>query len=191
MPRVPDADESANLFSKQAIGNKTDTAVYVAGTTKSAMAYLKGLANAHGSRCVSSGAGAIATTDATTIFTYTGVIRLQAVVGVITTVFSATATTLKLSAQSDALTPVDICAASASLANAAVGTSLNITGTVANAMVVTTLGVAIAQAGAVVCTCKTAGKITYTAGTGTNTGAVTWACFYNPCTPGAVLTAAY
>lgn len=43
MPRVPVADETDNRLEHQAIGNKADTAVQAAGTTKSIMGYVKGI----------------------------------------------------------------------------------------------------------------------------------------------------
>jgi hypothetical protein len=41
--RVPSADLATNYYRGQVIGNKEDAAVYTVGTTKSAIAYLKGI----------------------------------------------------------------------------------------------------------------------------------------------------
>lgn len=43
MPRVPNADETRNREERHVIGNKSDAAVTTAGTTKSIVAYLKGI----------------------------------------------------------------------------------------------------------------------------------------------------
>jgi len=61
MPRVPNADATDNRLEHQVIGNKTDTAVETATTTKSIMAYLKGVLGVTGDRADS----AVTTASAT------------------------------------------------------------------------------------------------------------------------------
>ena len=44
---VPTADATTNAYERDAVGNKTDAAVTTVGTTKSLMAYIKGLLGLH------------------------------------------------------------------------------------------------------------------------------------------------
>jgi hypothetical protein len=125
----------------------------------------------------------------TTIFNFTGTIRINAIIGRVTTIMETKTQNTKLTIVSDALTGVDICA-NVDLTAAAVGTMLTITGTAANAMVASANGaLAPGQVGPVVATCKTAGIIRQVAGAA-NTGAITWMVLWEPVSPGATLTAA-
>lgn len=57
---VPSADSTDNVYERDVIGNKNDAAVTTVGTTKSAMAYLKGLitnVQVHGTQEYTSGSG--------------------------------------------------------------------------------------------------------------------------------------
>ena len=125
----------------------------------------------------------------TTLFNYTGTIKILSIVGRVTTIMETKTQNTKLAVVSDSLTAVDICA-NVDLTAAAVGTLLTITGTAANAMVATTHGaLAPAQAGAVVATCTTAGVIRQVAGAA-NTGKITWFIQWEPLSADATLTAA-
>jgi hypothetical protein len=125
----------------------------------------------------------------TTIFNYTGTIRILAITGIVNTIMEAKTQNTKLAVLSDALTAVDICA-NVDLTAAAVGTLLTITGTAANAMVASANGaLAPGQVSPVVATCTTAGIIRQVAGAA-NTGAITWNILWEPVSPGATLVAA-
>jgi sulfur carrier protein ThiS len=125
----------------------------------------------------------------TTVFNYTGSIKINSIIGRVTTVCEAKGTNTKLAIVSDALTAVDICA-NVDLTGATVGTLLSITGTTANAMVASANGaIAPGQANPVVATCTTSGIIRHVSGAA-NTGAVTWYVDWEPLSEGATLTAA-
>lgn len=125
----------------------------------------------------------------TTLFNYTGSIRILAVIGIVNKEMEAKTQNTKLAVVSDSLTAVDICA-NVDLTAAAVGTMLNITGTAANAMVATANGaLAPGQANPVFATCTTGGIIRQVAGA-ENEGAITWNVLWEPVSPGATLTVA-
>lgn len=129
-------------------------------------------------------------TGATTIFTYTGCVKITAIFGVVTTIMENKAQTMKLSVTADALAAYDICATK-DMDTFAVGSLVSITGTAANAAVSTTAIGALGpfQASAVIATCITSGIILVTAGAA-NTGAITWYCQYEPLSSGAAIAAA-
>lgn len=121
------------------------------------------------------------------LFTYTGTIEIMAIVGRVTTVVQAQATTTKLSVVSDALSAYDLCT-TVDLTAAAVGTLLSITGTAANAMVATASGVlAPTQASRIIATCTTSGVIKVTYGAA-STGAISWFLQWRPISAGATVT---
>lgn len=126
----------------------------------------------------------------TTLFNYTGVIRIKSIVGVITTVMENKAQNMKLSIVPDSLAAYDICA-NKDIDTFAVGTLLSITGTAANAMVATTAVGTIApgQANNVIASCITSGIIKVVSGAA-NTGAITWYISWEPLSSDATLTAA-
>jgi hypothetical protein len=125
----------------------------------------------------------------TTLFNFTGTIRIKSIVGRVTTILETKTQNTKLAITSDALTPVDICA-NVDLTAAAVGTLLTITGTAANAMVASANGVvAPGQAGQVYATCTTSGIIKVVAGAA-NTGAITWYLNWEPLSSDATVTTA-
>ena len=122
-----------------------------------------------------------------TIFTYTGTIEIMAIVGRVTTVVQAQATTVKLSTVNDALSAYDLCTTVDANA-AAVGTLLSITGTAANAMVATAGGaLAPTQASRIITTCTTSGIIRATFGAA-STGAIAWMLVWRPVSAGATVT---
>jgi hypothetical protein len=124
----------------------------------------------------------------TTLFEYTGTIRILAIVGRVNTVMETKTQNTKLAIVSDALSAVDICG-NVDLTAAAVGTMLTITGTAANAMVASANGaLAPGQAGNVIATCTQKGIIRQVAGAA-NTGAITWSVLWEPVSPGATLIA--
>ena len=126
----------------------------------------------------------------TTIFNYTGLIRIKSIVGVITTIMENKAQNMKLSIVPDSLGAYDICA-NKDIDTFGVGTLLSMTGTAANAMVATTVIGAIApgQANGVIASCITSGIIKVVAGAA-NTGAITWYINWEPLSANATLTAA-
>lgn len=139
-------------------------------------------------RGVTTGTAVIANATATIFTVAGGPIVLTHIVGVCVTPNDATATTLKFSADPTDGAATDLCAASASIANATAGTFINITGTVANAAVVTADGTAIEQAGGLVIP---AGIITTTTAVGATTGTWYFAMRYKPLRPGVTVVAAY
>jgi hypothetical protein len=125
----------------------------------------------------------------TTLFNYTGTIKIRSIIGRVTTIMETKTQNTKIAVVSDSLTAVDICA-NVDLTAAAVGTMLSITGTAANAMVASTNGaLAPGQANSVIATCTTSGIIRLVAGAA-NTGAITWLIEWEPVSEGATLTAA-
>ena len=127
---------------------------------------------------------------ATTLFNYTGNIRIKAIFGVVTTIMETKTQNTKLSIKPDALVAYDICA-NKDITAFAVGSLISITGTAANAALSTTAVGTLApfQASDVIATCITGGIITTTAGAA-NTGAITWYVQYEPLSEGATVTAA-
>lgn len=127
---------------------------------------------------------------ATTLFNYTGNIRIKAIYGVVTTIMQNKTQNCKLSITADALVAYDICA-NKDLDTFAVGSLISITGTAANAAIATTAVGTLApfQASEIIATCITSGIITTTAGAA-NTGAITWYVQWEPLSAGATLTAA-
>jgi hypothetical protein len=71
VPRVPNADETRNRLSHHVVGNKTDAATAVAATTKSLMAYLKGLLAATSAGTADIDISAAVYTDYITLLTIT------------------------------------------------------------------------------------------------------------------------
>jgi hypothetical protein len=128
-----------------------------------------------------------ATTNLTLFTIAGGPIELINIEGIVTVVMSGTANLVKLTALATGLTAVDLCAASASVAAAAVGTVLSITGTVADAMILSPNQTRISQAGRLVIH---PGIIRVNT-TGTNaTGQVKWSMRYRPLAAGAYAVAA-
>jgi len=127
---------------------------------------------------------------ATTLFNYTGSIRIISIIGRVTTAIQNQATAVKLQVVSDALAAYDICATK-DIDNFAIGSMLSITGTAANAMLATTgVGVlAPIQDGVVGATCVTAGTIVQNSAAA-STGAITWEILWEPLSAGASVTAA-
>lgn len=127
--------------------------------------------------------------NALTVFTIAGgPILLTNILAVCATPNDATASTLLFYANPTAGSATNLCAASATLASAAAGTIVNITGTLANAAVITVNGTAISQATSIVIP---VGVIGLTVGVGSTTG--TWAINlgYKPLARTATVTAAY
>ncbi len=127
-----------------------------------------------------------------TLFTFTGTIEIEQLVGEITTAIEAGANTLKFSIVSDALAAYDICTAT-DIAGMGIGTLLSITGTANGALVATTLlgAKAPGQVNPVVATCITSGAITATySATGTKDGVIVYQLRWRPISQGATCVAA-
>jgi len=189
---APTTDKTAMGYLKgglTTIGAMTSTAATASATDKSAMAYLKGMADG-GIRCAQTALLATTATSNTNIFTYSGSIVVESIIGIVqTTEMAAAQTRIKLTATADALSATDICAA-LDVTGDTVGTTYNITGTVADALVEATNGVAIAQAGRLVLPCTTSGVITVNNADAANAGRILWQILYRPLEPGATVTAA-
>jgi hypothetical protein len=127
---------------------------------------------------------------ATTLFNFTGNIRIKAIYGIVTTIMQTKTQNCKLSVKSDALADYDICA-NKDLSAVDVGTLITITGTAANAAVATTVVGSIApfQASEIIATSIESGIIKVTAGAA-NTGAITWFMQWEPLSEGATVTVA-
>ena len=189
----PDGYNCDLMLGENNANNAQDTSLVVAnadGSVPERLEYIQqnmnAVANAPG--VVSKALSTIAN-GSTTLFNYTGSIKINSIIGRVTTICEAKGTNTKLAITSDSLTPVDICA-NVDLTGAAVGTLLNITGTAANAMVASTNGaMAPGQVSPVIATCTTSGIIKVVSGAA-NTGAVTWLINWEPLSAGATLTAA-
>lgn len=125
-----------------------------------------------------------------TIFTYTGSIEFY-IIGRITTIIQAVATTARLTVTPDALAAYDICADHANIQGFDVGTLFTITGTAAGLLTGTTVVGAIApgQANPVYATCVTNGVISTVFGAGP-TGVIVWELLWRPLQAGATVTPA-
>lgn len=117
-----------------------------------------------------------------------GPIRVSNLVATCITPNNATASTLLFYADPTDGAAANLCAATASLANAAAGTIVNITGTLANAGVITATGTAISQALSVV---VPIGVIGLTVAVGSTTGTWIVSMRYKPLTPGVIVRASY
>lgn len=126
----------------------------------------------------------------TTLFNYTGAVRIKAIFGVVTTVMQNKVQNIKLAITPDALVAYDICA-NKDIDTFAVGSLISITGTAANAAIATTAVGTLApfQASDIIATCITSGIIKVVSGAA-NTGAITWYVQWEPLSAGATLTAA-
>lgn len=128
-----------------------------------------------------------ATTNLTIFTIVGGPVEVINIEGLVVVALAATANLAKLTAVATGLTAVDLCAASADLTGAAVGTVLSITGTLANAMVISANQTRIAQATRVI---VHPGIIRVNT-TGTMaTGTVKWSMRYAPLAAGAYVVAA-
>ena len=115
-----------------------------------------------------------------------GRILVVSLIGEVTTIFSATAYTLKITGAPTAGTAVDWSAVSASLANLEVGGKLSLPAAAATALVSGNAGGVIAKQAAWV---AAIGTITAT-GSATQTGALKWDLTYVPLDVGAQVVAA-
>lgn len=123
------------------------------------------------------------------IFTVVGgPVEIQDIEGIVTVILPASPATLaKLTAVPTGLAATDLCANSATLASAAVGTVLSITGVLADAMLITPAQTRIAQATRVV---AYPGVIRVATTLTSATGQVAWSLRYMPLQPGAYVIAA-
>ena len=182
---VPTADASTNTTERDVIGNKTDAAVYVPGTTKSVAAYAKGIANLQEGVAKKAAATMV---NGQTIFTVAGgPIEIMALVSVCETTNDGTASTLQYNITPTTGSATTISAASASLAAAAAGASVALAGTaLATAALLSAGGPNLmANPGTIFCPI---GVITMVIGVGSTTG--TWAHYlrYKPLAVGVTVS---
>lgn len=182
---VPTADSTANVYERDAIGNKTDAAVYVPGTTNSVEAYVKGHADLQERVALKAAA---TMTNGQTLFTVAGgPIVIIALVSICVTGNDATASTLQYSATPTSGSAQTISAASSSLANATAGGSVTLAGTaLSTAALYNANGPnLIANPGAIM---VPAGTITAVVGVGSTTG--TWRHYirYRPLATGVTVS---
>jgi hypothetical protein len=164
------ADAVTNKYVGDVIGDKTDSLVLVAGTTKSLMAYVKGLAE-YAPRTVETAAAVMV--DGDTIFTVAGgPIEIIHLMSECITANNATASTLQYSVTHATLGDVTISGASGSLANAAAGSFVTLQKTALNtAALLATEGATISSTGPSTII-MLPGLIKVVIGTGSTTG--TW-----------------
>lgn len=179
-------DGSTNKYVGDVLGNKEDAAVNAVGTTKSLMAYLKGLVNFAPQTAISAAAVMV---NGNTIFTVTGgAIEIMHLMSVCVTANNATASTLQYSVTHATLGAVTISGASASLANAAAGSFVTLQKTALNtAALLATEGATISSTGPSTII-MLPGIITVVIGTGSTTG--TWQHYltYRPLVAGVTVT---
>lgn len=118
------------------------------------------------------------------LFAVTAKIRLIEIIGEVTTVIQTQANNTKIQAVPTVGSAVDLCSV-LSITAFAVGTIVNITGTLATAMQSNANGVLVGQAGSII---VPAGFIALNCAA-SNTGAIKWTVYYEPIDPGAVLIA--
>lgn len=136
-------------------------------------------------RIVERAAAALPQSASTAIFNVTGKVIINQIIGEVTTAIQNQACNAKLVADPSVGADVDMCAA-LNIANAAVGTTLNITGTLANAMVAVAGGAGTAQAAGVI---VKEGAIELSC-SASNTGAIKWTVHYTPIEKDAIVEAA-
>ena len=186
-------DNTQNVLGVNTADNQydsTNVAANANGSMLERQEYIQGVVDAITTPQLVAKALTTTANGATTIFNYTGNVKITAIYGVVTTIMENKTQNCKLSITADSLAAVDICA-NKDIDTFAVGSLISITGTVANAAVSTTaVGVfGPVQDGAVIATSITSGIITTTAGAA-NTGAITWYVQYEPLSAGAAITAA-
>jgi hypothetical protein len=182
---VPAADATTNVDVADVAGNKTDTSIYVPGTTKSIAAYSKGTADLQ-ERVTKKAAATMV--SAQTMFTVAGgPIEIMALVSVCETANDATASTLQYNITPTTGSATTISAASASLASAAAGASVALAGTaLATAALLNAGGPNLmANPGTIFCPI---GTINMIIGVGSTTG--TWAHYlrYKPLATGVTVS---
>lgn len=124
---VPSADSTANVLSRDAVGNKADAAVYVPSATASEVAYAKGSSDLQEKVALKAAA---TITNGQTLFTIAGgPIVIVGLTSICVTANDGTASTLQYSVTPTAGSAQTISAASASLASAAIGASVTLAGT--------------------------------------------------------------
>ncbi len=185
LDNVLGSDSANNQFASTNVVSNADGSILE--RLEYIQASMNAVANAPG---VVSKVLATTANGSTTLFNYTGIIRIKSIIGVITTIMENKAQNMKLSVVPDALGAYDICA-NKDIDTFAVGSLLSITGTAANPMVSTTAvgGIAPGQANNVIASCIATGIIKVVAGAA-NTGAITWYVNWEPISAGATLTAA-
>jgi hypothetical protein len=136
--RVPAADVSANTYRGEVIGNKTDAAVYVVGTTKSLVAYLKGIlaGMVQGTSTLNTRVAMSATAvmvNGDTIFTIAGgAILVEALYSECVVTGNTTASTVQYSLTHAVMGDVTISAASGSVASSPAGSVVTLQTTALN-----------------------------------------------------------
>jgi hypothetical protein len=124
---VATVDGAANAQSKDVVGNKSDAAVAVIGTTKSLMAYLKGILDSEARVSLSATAVMV---NGNTIFTVAGgPIMIESLISECVTGNDATASTVQYQNVPTVGTSTTISGASSSIANAAAGATVALVGT--------------------------------------------------------------
>lgn len=123
------------------------------------------------------------------IFTFVGAIEILAIIGRITTVVQAQATTIKLSVVNDALTAYDLGTTVDGNA-AAVGTLLSLPAAAGSAHILTANGVLNpTQASRIITSCTAGGVVKATYGAA-STGAILYSMLWRPLSADAVVAAA-
>lgn len=122
-----------------------------------------------------------------TLFNWTGSVQILSIIGRVSTVIQAQATTVKLGIQADALAIQDICA-TLDINGFAAGSQLGLTGSYTDAMIGTTGVPTKPPMIPINATCTTSGIIKVTFGAA-STGAIVWDLFWIPLNAAGNLTA--
>lgn len=124
---VATADGTANVYSRDVTGNKTDAAVYVPGTTNSNAAYAKGTADVQPKFATSATA---VMSNGLTIFTISGgPVQVLSLISECMTTNDTTASTVQYASTSTGRSQQTISAASGSVASAALHATVSLIGT--------------------------------------------------------------
>lgn len=182
---VPAAEAATNVNARDVLGNKEDNPTFSVGTTKSLMAYVKGVISIQEGVAVTAPAVMV---DNNVLFTIAGgPIMIIGLWSECVTGNDATASTLVYKCTPTSGSEQTISGASASLANAAIGASVSLAGTaLATAALLNANGPnLIANPGTIV---APAGTIGIDVAVGSTTG--TWAHYlrYKPLSPGVTVT---
>lgn len=175
----------ATLFALNTVAGVTflDTRYNVSWTTGASSSYRAPSAR----QTVSRAAALLTSASPNNIFTVVGAIRVLDIFGRVDVVIANTACTVRLGALSTGLSEVFMSAASASVAQAAVGTIISIDGTAANAAILSANQARVAQATP---WDVHTGVIRITNSGSPATGTVSWHMLYEPIAPGSYAIAA-
>jgi len=183
---IPTADGTNNMMIGHVVGNKADAAVLAPAATKSLVGYAKGILELT-QKCTP----AVEKHIAGTLWTIAGgPIRVDAIIGRVSTGIEATAATPKLQFTPTGGSATDICADSSTLSGKAAETLLGVDGVKATALqICSDAGIGLPALSAHMPVYLGTGIVTYVAdGAAISTGRIQWTLIYTPLDPNVTVT---